>query len=426
MAKCKYKSQFREDYKCPEDALSDSKDGYCVFHERRIDKDIDKFNAGIKAKMENKDYEFTGYYFPENINFFEYNRGKFERQASFMEAEFQGEALFNRAEFKDAASFDRAKFQGEAWFGKAEFHARASFDGAKFQGKAWFDGAEFKGEAWFIGAEFQREASFYDADFQGRALFYGAKFQREASFYGAEFGRTVSFRYADFKHPEDAEVAYRKAKISYQREGDYAEAGYYHLKEMRARRKAKKRLESAIFRKSFTFLRNNGPQILLKILQPISILAEHFPALKRSNFVRKIEIFRKKLIKPSPGFWEKLENRLVIAGRGLERFFMDWTCGYGEKPLWVIRTAAIVILGIAILYWLSGGIVLRPGAGITIREPGFLDSVYFSVVTFTTLGYGDWHPDPNHWIRYFAMAEAFTGAFMMALFVLCFARKWMR
>lgn len=403
MAKCKYKGElfypvvvigrtpeFTALYECDQDAFPDSKEGYCIFHERSKDKDTDKFNAGIKAKMEKKDYYFTGYYFP------------------------------------GVADFENQKFESEAWFSGAEFQREAWFEGAEFQGEVWFVRTKFQELTSFRGAEFEDSAHFFRAKFEGWAWFDGAKFQPFASFETTEFGSTVSFQGANFKFARDEEVAYRKAKISWQREGDYALAGYYHLLEMRARRKAKWRLESAIFRKSFTFLRNNSPQILLKILQPISILARQFPALKRSIFSRKIEIFREKIIKPNPAFWEKLENRLVIAGRGFERFFMDWTCGYGEKPLWVIRTAAILILVMAILYWLSGGIILRPGAGFTIREPGFLDSVYFSVVTFTTLGYGDWYPNPNHWIRYVAMAEAFTGAFMMALFVLCFARKWMR
>ena len=51
-------------------------------------------------------------------------------------------------------------------------------------------------------------------------------------------------------------------------------------------------------------------------------------------------------------------------------------------------------------------------------------ALYFSVVTFTTLGYGDF--TPVGWSRPFAAVEAFNGAFMIALFILGFVKKMTR
>ena len=51
-----------------------------------------------------------------------------------------------------------------------------------------------------------------------------------------------------------------------------------------------------------------------------------------------------------------------------------------------------------------------------------IDCLYFSAITFTTLGYGDFRPLEG-WGRILAGSEAFIGAFMMALFVYTFARK---
>ncbi|GAI81392.1 unnamed protein product, partial [marine sediment metagenome] len=50
------------------------------------------------------------------------------------------------------------------------------------------------------------------------------------------------------------------------------------------------------------------------------------------------------------------------------------------------------------------------------------DCIYFSTITFTTLGYGDFRPLEG-WGRILAGSEAFIGAFMMALFVYTFARR---
>ena len=54
----------------------------------------------------------------------------------------------------------------------------------------------------------------------------------------------------------------------------------------------------------------------------------------------------------------------------------------------------------------------------------FLTSLYFSVVTFTTLGYGDITPiGPS---RLIAALEAFTGSFTIALFVVVFVKRMTR
>jgi hypothetical protein len=55
---------------------------------------------------------------------------------------------------------------------------------------------------------------------------------------------------------------------------------------------------------------------------------------------------------------------------------------------------------------------------------GFLDYEYFSVVTATTLGYGDYHPIGVG--RAIASLEALFGMFMWAVFLTVFARKYMR
>ena len=121
---------------------------------------------------------------------------------------------------------------------------------------------------------------------------------------------------------------------------------------------------------------------------------------------------------------------------------LKYTCGYGEKPLWVIRNALLIILFGAVLFFFSG--VARVGADIPFEENLYiidcsLDSLdfnkttlldfyycfYYSVVTFTTLGYGDIHPS-GFYSHAIAFSEAFTGVFFMALFVVVFARKMMR
>jgi len=114
--------------------------------------------------------------------------------------------------------------------------------------------------------------------------------------------------------------------------------------------------------------------------------------------------------------------------------------GYGEKPHLVVRNSFFVIVLAAVLFFFCG--VTRVDTDIPAGENSYIDysldsltvnmatvkdfgfCLYYSVVTFTTLGYGDIHP--LGYSHFLASAEALTGAFFMALFVVVFARKMMR
>ncbi len=62
--------------------------------------------------------------------------------------------------------------------------------------------------------------------------------------------------------------------------------------------------------------------------------------------------------------------------------------------------------------------------GLTDNALAFLNILYFSVATFTTLGYGDMSPVGIS--RLIAASEAFLGAFILALFVVVFVKKMTR
>jgi len=103
-----------------------------------------------------------------------------------------------------------------------------------------------------------------------------------------------------------------------------------------------------------------------------------------------------------------------------EIILVDWTCKYGtdwKRPicLWVI----IVLVIFPIFYFLGNGII-SPNAHV-----GFWESMYFSIVTATTLGYGDLQPKPGMF-RLLAAVEAIFGMFMWAIFLTVLAHKYMR
>jgi len=96
---------------------------------------------------------------------------------------------------------------------------------------------------------------------------------------------------------------------------------------------------------------------------------------------------------------------------------------YGESVGRVLLTALSIVAFYAGVYYKTSGIIMQNGAQPIHR---FATSIYFSIVTFTTLGYGDLHPVYRTWVRLFAGSEAFLGAFLLAYFVVVVSRKIMR
>lgn len=95
---------------------------------------------------------------------------------------------------------------------------------------------------------------------------------------------------------------------------------------------------------------------------------------------------------------------------------------YGESPLRVLVTSLVIILSWATMYQCMG-IHYNLSSGKDALEL-FETNVYFSVVTFTTLGYGDFSPPDNG--RLLASFQAMLGLFMTSLFLVTFVRRYSR
>jgi hypothetical protein len=152
--------------------------------------------------------------------------------------------------------------------------------------------------------------------------------------------------------------------------------------------------------------------------------------LKQNNLLKRViiksKIFSKWLFSKEAKEWINLSASNIIYQ-------------YGESPWRVIRFALIIIFLFAVVLNFSG-IVNSDGTNLiikfikesqgneyTLRYLGpilgnFLNCLYFSVVTFTTLGYGDFQPAVGL-SRFFVSLEAIIGAITMALFVYTFARR---
>jgi hypothetical protein len=109
---------------------------------------------------------------------------------------------------------------------------------------------------------------------------------------------------------------------------------------------------------------------------------------------------------------------------------VDFFCGYGEKPINVIFFSLFIIFASAVLFFFAGIQNAGEFTAFSLDHSfqknivHFFNSLYFSVVTFTTLGYGD--ISPLGLSRLIAASEAFVGSFTLALFVVVFVKKMTR
>lgn len=161
------------------------------------------------------------------------------------------------------------------------------------------------------------------------------------------------------------------------------------------------------------------------------------PELQATCYVRRQDIRRRQhahAAKTSESLRGTISNKARSAFQ-----WLSWaTMKYGESPWRVAYTSLAVILLFGLVYPILGGLTVTTGAptigawqpiGQIPRSPDFVGevllSLYFSVVTFTTLGYGDIQPSGTT-AKLLAGVESMVGAVLIALLVAVLGRRLMR
>lgn len=135
-------------------------------------------------------------------------------------------------------------------------------------------------------------------------------------------------------------------------------------------------------------------------------------------------------------------KHLKLGGKRIFMWILWLLARYGESPWRVAGWAVVVIFGFAFIYMITG---VNTPSGLSeflcVEEinklhcdeleassqtpPSYWTLLYYSVVTFTTLGYGDFSPIPGV-SRFFSASEALFGLILTSLFLGTFIKKYSR
>ncbi len=205
-------------YACKDESLYKEHQGkrYCVLHYPGKEKST-VFKEAIQRKLDNKDFNFCGVWFPDRPPFngrqfnaaADFSYATFAGRVSFSQASFGAEVDFGHAIFNKATSFSSAIFNHGASFYSACFNdqvhftsstvtERADFRAVTFRAWTEFTGATFNGEVTFHQSTFSAQSSFNSATFTGEAGFRSVKFIGGADFSSAVFSSEADFSYATF------------------------------------------------------------------------------------------------------------------------------------------------------------------------------------------------------------------------------------
>lgn len=198
----------------------------------------------------------------------------------------------------------------------------------------------------------------------------------EKTFYNAALSYEAAAREADKSGDlEYASMLYKYAAINYERDREFINFSdcFYHSKEC--------------YRKFLTYCLINPKKI---------------HTITRSKEERGIKGVIKRIF-------------LCFA---LTLSYLVW--GHGERPVRTLYSGIFIIFVSALLY--MQGLLFFKGGVIT--RPHFWQAFYFSVITFTTVGFGD--ITPVGVAKVAVTIEALCGIFIIPLFVIGLARKYLR
>lgn len=360
----------------------------------------------------------------------------------------EGNIDFKFAKFSEGnISFERASFGlGKKDFKNVEFgggridfrrvnfnDGDISFEGAEFgQGKVNFRGSSFgKGNKNFNLADFSNaEISFDSVDFGAGNITYNQAKANQISFNACSFNSFVDFRFASCSLlnlsnsvirdiidmvPEKEEVVIKEVNL------------------------VNTRILGRIFinwreNHVFDIIYNQEASTYFQKAEQFRVLKENFRVNGQYEDEDLAYIEFKRCEALANLGHEKngtMSERLFAYPKFyFQKYVFDHVGRYATAPLRVLVNAILVVFVYGIIYYLFTNFMPWIGDVQTTlpdnlnQSKDFGNSLYYSAITFFTIGYGDYFG--HGFIKVLAACEGFSGVFLMSYFTVAFVRKILR
>ncbi len=320
-------------------------------------------------------------------------RCEFKNTIKFEKTNFQKEVFFGNSVFQDTVHFGGTVFQNTCDLGESVFEGPALFRGTVFNGTARFSKTRFQQVADFNDVQFSENAVFRNANFQDASHFNRAVFSKKLDFVQAQFSDTAVFNESTFC--EEADFTAVRFAVS----GSYQNVSY---------------ISDTIWQ----WLRNKFTH---QSMQPTEFY------LDSEDINGVLNPFFKRYV---------ADQQYVRAFKEIHPFWAlvwRWSSDYGRSlALWALWSL-LIALTFSFVYmpsptwfpeWLQETMPqFHQVTGDQADEPlTFWKSFYFSIVTFTTLGFGDVVAD-NTSARILVTLEVIFGYIMLGGLISIFANK---
>ena len=381
----------------------------------------------IKDSIFETDVNFQNTQFRECFNFqntsflgkTDFNVTIFGCDAHFEDVCFVGDAHFEDARFGGSAHFEDANFVGDANFRDANFVGDAYFEYARFGGSAHFKYASFGIGAYFYGASFGGDADFWSAIFVFYTNFEYASFGGDADFEYASFGGDADFEYANF----GGDTYFLDA--SFDGDADFGSVGFG----------GDAIFNSTEFNKvsfaDITFINVSFYEADFKSMKVEWVSLEDVLVFDGLTYIKLIKNFREmEQFKDADDAYYQYRRQSQAnkewSFSKLGDIFIWLSCGYGVKPWRTAAWAVAIVLIFTPFYFWRGGIKrLKENNEDEKQDVSRYDAFYFSMTTFTTLGYGDLYP-ADRYRMVAVMIEGLLGWLILALFLVTLANVMIR
>ena len=376
---------------------------------QRFEKDGDEY-----IKLPNVEFRLQSTVFEGKVSFSyaqfgdetDFISAQFGERTSFSSAQFGEITSFSYAQFGEGTSFSYAQFGDETSFISAQFGEGTSFGYAQFGERTDFSSAQFGEITSFSYAQFGEITSFSYAQFGNETSFISAQFGDETDFISAQFGDGTYFRSAQFGERTDFRFAQFKSVAFFGNVKYWSDSPRVTT----ARWLWKDGIWGRILRKVL-FLPKNSPPGKPRKATEFYLDNQNIDEVSNPHF--------KRYVADQQYIRSFHENHNVI--------YWLWrissNCGR-SLSLWAFWSTFWAGL-FGFVYRFASTDAFTFGNEKLGDIPNLWSCIYYSVVTFTTLGFGDILPQTSV-ARGLVMLEVIFGYIMLGGLISIFANKLAR